>query len=176
MTTLSLPLITTIRWITRFALKNMAGLTVWCWHWRNQRTPSPVGHLQVDQLGRVVGVLRDPQGVHFDPPRPLNEREIYQLLAHGAGNTGVSLVPAPDNGEIESLREEVALLGEEVEALRRSDTSNGKTASQLAAEGRVGQTLEEFFAAHDSASMSELARLLGVSKSTAHGWAHGLRF
>jgi len=70
---------------------------------------------------------------------------------------------------VQALREEVEALWEEVQALR-SALSNGKTPVQRAVEARLGQPLEEFFAAHAAASISKLAAALGVSKSTAHAW------
>jgi hypothetical protein len=102
----------------------------------------------------------------------LSEREIHRLLALD-GTTWASLDPPGGEGT-EELRAEVADLRAEVAALReevqRSATPNGKTERQRAAEARLGQTLEEFFAAHADASVSDLARELGTSKSTAHAW------
>jgi hypothetical protein len=139
-------------------------LTLQCFRWRNQQVPTRVGVLQVDALGVVRGLVRTTKGTLVDPPRPLTEAELRLLLPVEGG----SLVPL--DTATEALRAEVAALRQEVAELRSAWPNGSQTEPQRAAERRVGQPLEAFFAARAGASVGDLARTLGVSKSTCHAW------
>ena len=92
-----------------------------------------------------------------------------------AAELGRVLGPGNFRTEVEMVALLYSIL-EELRGLRRDLTEwrsavpNAKSDRQREAEARMGQTLEEFFAQRAGASVSDLAKALGVSKSTAHAW------